>query len=67
MARIARVIAEGYPHHVTERGNSRQRTFFGDDDYGTYLDLMAWWCRRWHVAIWAYSIPLLLRARTRKG
>ena len=30
MARIARMIAEGYPHHVTQRGNRRQRTFFRD-------------------------------------
>jgi len=35
MARIARVIAEGHPHHVTQRGNRRQRTFFSDaDEYG---------------------------------
>jgi len=32
MARIARVIAEGHPHHVTQRGNRRQRTFFSDAD-----------------------------------
>jgi len=56
MARIARVVAEGYPHHVTQCGNRRQRTFFGDDDYEAYLDLMAEWCRRWHVTIWAYCL-----------
>ena len=27
------------PHHVTQRGNRRQETFFCDDDYQTYLDL----------------------------
>jgi len=31
MARLARVIAPGMPHHVTQRGNSRQETFFGFD------------------------------------
>jgi len=56
MARIARVIAKGYPHHITQCGNRRQRTFFGDDDYEAYLDLMAEWCRRWHVTIWAYCL-----------
>ena len=41
MARIARVVVPGMPHHITQRGNRRQRTFFGDDDYRVYLDLMA--------------------------
>jgi len=31
MARIARVVAPGLPHHVTQRGNRRQQTFFCDD------------------------------------
>ena len=29
------------PHHVTQRGNGRERTFFGDDDYALYRDLLA--------------------------
>ena len=29
MARIARVVVPGYPHHVTQRGNRRQAVFFG--------------------------------------
>ena len=33
MARLARVVAAGVPHHVTQRGNRRQKVFFGDDDY----------------------------------
>ncbi|WP_282000294.1 hypothetical protein [Geotalea uraniireducens] len=44
MARIARVIAPGLPHHVTQRGNRRQQTFFSDDDYQAYLELLAEWC-----------------------
>jgi putative transposase len=28
------------PHHVTQRGNRGQPTFFGDDDYAAYLELM---------------------------
>jgi len=28
MARIARVVATGFPHHITQRGNRRQQTFF---------------------------------------
>jgi len=41
MARLARVIVPGMPQHVTQRGNRRQATFFCDDDYQAYLDLMA--------------------------
>lgn len=33
MARLARVVVPGLPHHVTQRGNHREKVFFGDDDY----------------------------------
>jgi putative transposase len=56
MARIARVIAPGTPHHVTQRGNRRQQTFFSDDDYCAYIDLMAEWCRKYDVEIWAWCL-----------
>ena len=56
MARIARVIAPGLPHHVTQRGNRRQPTFFCNDDYQAYIDLMAEWCGKYHVEIWAYCL-----------
>ena len=46
MSRIARVVASGYPHHVTQRGNRRQQTFFSDDDYREYLRLMSASCAR---------------------
>lgn len=56
MARIARVIAPGIPHHVTQRGNRRQQTFFCDDDYQAYLDLMDEWSRKFRVDVWAYCL-----------
>jgi putative transposase len=56
MARIARVIAAGIPHHVTQRGNRRLTTFFGDEDYNAYIDLMAEWCGKCGVEIWAYCL-----------
>ena len=46
----------GLPHHVTQRGNRRQQTFFNDEDYRVYLDLMAEWCGRFGVEIWAYCL-----------
>jgi putative transposase len=56
MARLARVVAAGLPHHVTQRGNRRQPVFFGDDDYETYRALLAEGCRAAGVAIWAYCL-----------
>jgi putative transposase len=56
MARIARVVVPGFAHHVTQRGNRRQRTFFCKSDYAAYLDLMADWCKRCNVAVWAYCL-----------
>lgn len=56
MARIARVIAPGYPHHVTQRGNRRQTVFFCEEDYQVYIELMSFWCRKHNVDIWAWCL-----------
>ncbi len=41
MARLARLVVPGLPHHETQRGNRRQPTFFEDGDYAQYRDLLA--------------------------
>ncbi len=56
MARLARVVIPGLPHHVTQRGNGRARTFFGDEDYALYRDLLASHCRAAEVEIWAWCL-----------
>ena len=56
MARIARVIAAGIPHHVTQRGNRRLPTFFRDEDYQAYISLTSEWCQKCGVEIWAYCL-----------
>ena len=56
MARIARVVVPGYPHHVTQRGNRRQQTFFSDSDYIAYKAILKEWCGLHSVAIWAYCL-----------
>jgi hypothetical protein len=38
MARFARVVAPGFPRHITQRGNRQQPTFFGDDNYLNPVD-----------------------------
>jgi putative transposase len=56
MARLARIVLPGIPHHVTQRGNRRERVFFEDGDYALYLDLLADAAERARVAIWGYCL-----------
>ncbi len=41
MARIARIVIPGTPHHVTQRGNRREPVFFEDGDYRHYIKLLS--------------------------
>jgi REP element-mobilizing transposase RayT len=56
MARLARVILPGYPHHITQRGNRRQDVFFEEGDYEHYLELLTQWCTHESIEIWAYCL-----------
>ena len=56
MARLARVVIPGIPHHVTQRGNGRAQTFFEEGDYALYLDLLADAARRAQAEVWAYCL-----------
>jgi REP-associated tyrosine transposase len=56
MARLARVVAAGVPHHVTQRGNRGQRVFFGDGDYALYKALLTEGCRAAGTEVWAYCL-----------
>ena len=56
MARLARVVVPGLPHHVTQRGNGRARVFFSDADYALYRDLLAASCRNAGVEVWAWCL-----------
>jgi putative transposase len=50
------VVVPDVPHHLTQRGNRRQETFFCRQDYESYRELMAHWCTRCGVAVWAYCL-----------
>jgi putative transposase len=70
MSRIGRFVVPDLPHHVTQRGNRREKVFFGDEDYALYRDLLAEACRREGVAVWAYCLMpnhVHLTPRTREG
>jgi putative transposase len=56
MARLARAVFPGLPHHVTQRGNGRQQTFFDDGDYAFYASLLREHCAAAGVAIWAWCL-----------
>ena len=56
MARLSRVVIPGVPHHVTQRGNRREPTFFEDGDYQLYLDLLAEAARAAGVEVWSYCL-----------
>jgi putative transposase len=56
MARIARLVLPGIPHHVTQRGNGRQAVFFEEGDFALYLDLLAQAARRTGCEIWSYCL-----------
>ena len=56
MPRIARTMAVGYPHHITQRGNNRATVFFDDEDRQTYLNLLRKYTETFNIAIWAYCI-----------
>ena len=56
MARLARLVIPGLPHHVTQRGNGRAQTFFTDADYALYRDLLAASCRAAGVEIWSWVL-----------
>ncbi len=55
MARLARAVFPGHPHHVTQRGNGRQQTFFDPGDYRLYRRLLAEHCAAAGVAVWAWT------------
>src|ERR1035437_6369139 len=56
MARMARVVASGCWHHITQRGNRRQVVFFEDTDRAMYLRLLGLHCNRHGVRISGYCL-----------
>lgn len=56
MARLARSIVVGYPHHLVQRGNYDQPVFDGEADYRRYLGWLSEYAPRYGVEIWAYCL-----------
>ena len=56
MPRIARVVAVGYPHHITQRGNYQQNIFTDDADRRKYLSFLKNEANRYDLSILTYSL-----------
>jgi putative transposase len=56
MPRIARIVAPGVPHHVTQRGNRKLDVFFSDADRATYLDLLRGFSAEYGLDLLAYCL-----------
>jgi putative transposase len=53
---MARAVAVGIPHHITQRGNYRQVIFERDDDYRKYLEWLKYYSEKCLLKIWAYCL-----------
>ena len=56
MPRIARIVVPGVPHHITQRGNNRQRVFFSDADRELYLALLKAEAERFGLEVLGYCL-----------
>jgi len=56
MPRIARAVAVGFPHHITQRGNYRQSVFQSDEDYLQYREWLTQYSKKYGLKIWAYCL-----------
>jgi len=50
------VVAEGIPHHITQRGNRRQVVFDDAEDRRVYLRLLAEYAKEHRLRVWAWCL-----------
>ena len=56
MPKLARVVAPGVPHHITQRGNRRAPIFKEPNDREVYMDLLGRSAERHSLRVWAYTL-----------
>ena len=56
MARLARVVTTGVPHHVTQRGNARRLVFESDADRLVYLRLLESNCQLHALSVLGFCL-----------
>jgi putative transposase len=72
MPRPPRIRLPGITFHVVQRGNDRNRTFFVNDDYRAYLNLLNFVSHRYETDVHAYvlmtnHVHLLMTSRLPDG
>jgi putative transposase len=56
MPRIARVIIENYPHHITQRGSNREKIFLDDKDKNYFIKTLFEYCKLFKIELWAFCL-----------
>ena len=56
MPRIARIVGTGYPHHVVQRGNNREKVFLDKEDYREYLSYLEKYSSKKKAVILVYCL-----------
>jgi putative transposase len=56
MPRRNRIVVPGLPHHITQRGNGRQRIFDADADRHLFLVLLGRYAAEYGLSIWGYCL-----------
>jgi putative transposase len=56
MPRLARAVAVGCPHHITQRGNNLQDVFFVDADRRVYLNFLKEYADEFHLDVLGYCL-----------
>jgi len=56
MTRRPRIVIPGWIHHVTQRGNHRQKVFYSDHDRVVYLQLLEEYCSKWGMQLIGHNL-----------
>lgn len=56
MPRGNRIILPGVPHHITQRGNQKQKVFYDSEDYYLYLQLLRVYSIKLELPVLAYCL-----------
>jgi putative transposase len=56
MARAARIVVPGFPHHVVQRSNDRQVAFGSDGDHLAYLQMLGRQADRFGLRVLGYCL-----------
>lgn len=56
MARQPRIVVPDVPHHITQRGNRKQKVFFGGEDYAYYKSLLKTFAQRAELKVLAWCL-----------